>query len=225
MDENKDVKQTQNAAPEPPSPQGFKEKIWTPILSPVLALVAICLVTSLLLGLTNDLTAPMIEANTIQAANEARMELLPEADGFEELPVPESAADVTSFYAATNGAGYVIEAYGRGYGGQVPAMVAFGADGSILGVKFLSNSETPGLGKNLETDAEFAEQFEGRAATVIDYAEIDGIASSTITSKAALSAINAAVALYSGEVAGQSVDANAGATTTEKPAATQEGGE
>ena len=35
-------------------------------------------------------------------------------------------------YAADNGAGYVVTAAAKGYGGDVPVMVAFDADGNIV---------------------------------------------------------------------------------------------
>lgn len=183
------------------SPQSFKDKIWTPILAPVVALMAICLVTSFLLGITNNATSPIIAANTAAAADAARMELLPDADGFEELPVGD-VANVSSIYKASNGVGYVIEAYGSGYGGSVPVMVAFGEDGNIRAIKCLTNDETPGLGKNLETDAAFGGQFSGLPAEEISYDNVDGIASATISSKAAVSAINSAVERYNAETQG-----------------------
>ncbi len=193
--------------------KSFKERIWTPLLSPIVSLVAICLVTSFLLGLTNDITEPIIEANTLAVADETRQEMLTDADAFEAVELPEDGPDnVTSVYKATNGAGYVIEAFGRGYGGDVPAMVAFDADGNILSVRFLSNDETPGLGKNIETDADFSGQFAGLPPDPIKAESIDMLASSTVSCTAALDAVNAAIEMYDLVAFGLHVDGGAGAT-------------
>ena len=75
-----------------------------------------------------------------------RTELLPEADTFTKVEC--TVEGVTEAYKADNGAGYVITAASKGYGGDVPVMVAFNSEGTITAVKFLDNDETPGLGQN-----------------------------------------------------------------------------
>ncbi len=183
----------------------FFEKYWQPFLKPIVALVVICLVTSLLLGVTNAVTKPIIEQNTQIAADATRKELLPEADGFEEVVFSTLPANISSMYKATNGVGYVIEAYSNGYGGKVPVMVAFSMDGTIVGVKFLANNETPGLGQKLTTDEAFRENFLGSKNERISLAPADRIANATISSNAATAAVNAAVELFSEKVLGTQV--------------------
>ncbi len=189
-----------------------KESLFTRVLAPILALSVICAVMSFLLAFTNGATAPLIAQNTAKAAEAARQLLIPGADGFEEMEISREVSGATALYRATNGAGYIVEAEGRGYGGAIPAMVAFGPDGSILGVTFLQNNETPGLGKKLETDTAFAQQFSGLPPSPLAIGDIDKIASSTISSKGALAAINAAMALYNQEISNTTTDAVASAT-------------
>ena len=55
------------------------------ILKLGVTLFAICAVAALVLGVTNNITAPVIEERNIQASNEARKTVLPEADEFKEL--------------------------------------------------------------------------------------------------------------------------------------------
>lgn len=191
----------------------FRRKYWQPVLHPIIALCAICIATSFLLGLTNQVTEPIIENNIAAAAEEARVALLPEADTFEELAIHEDAQNITSFYKAANGAGYVVEASAQGYGGKVPVMVAYDPEGNITGVTFLQNSETPGLGSKLVTDEAFGGQFVGSAPETKDLSEIDTIASATISSNAGLTAINSATDLIRYEVLGLAPDAAAGAST------------
>ena len=193
----------QTSAPAPNN--SFMEKYWQPFLKPVVALVVICLITSLLLGVTNAVTKPIIEQNTQIAADNTRKELLPEADGFEEVVFSTLPANISSMYKATNNTGYVIEAYSNGYGGKVPAMVAFSMDGTIVGVKFLQNNETPGLGQKLGTEEGFRDIFIGSKNERITLTPADRIANATISSNAAAAAVNAAVELFSEKVLGKPV--------------------
>ncbi len=192
-----------------------KESVFAGYVSPILKMLIICMVTSFLLALTNNLTITRIEANAAAETNAAMQELLPDADSFEEVPVTVEAPNVISMYKAANGAGYVVTAFGQGYGGRVPAMVAFGPDGSISGVKFLANSETPGLGNKVSTEPAFAEQFAGLPAQQLALADIDAFTGATISSKAALKAVNAATALYEEQVGSQTVDTAVNATPEE----------
>lgn len=169
-------------------------KLWNDFLRPVVTLVVICVVTSALLAYTNGVTAPIIKENTERTANETRAALLPEAEGaFSEVKV--DVENVSEAYAADNGAGYVISAAAKGYGGDVPVMVAFNADGQIEAVKFLDNDETPGLGQKVK-DAAFQDQFAGREASAMTLDDIDGLSGATYSTNGALDGINAAIQAY-----------------------------
>lgn len=185
----------------PPSGD-FVAKAWNPWLKPVAVLAGICFVVSLLLGITNNITKPIIAANEAAATTTARMELLPQAEDFEDITPDPLPSGITSVHRATNDAGYVIVAYGKGYGGNVPAMVAFGQDGNIAGVRFLANSETPGLGQNL-LKPKFGSQFTGlSAAEDVSKEDIDAIAAATLSTNAALAAVNTARQYYYVELMG-----------------------
>lgn len=173
-------------------------KLWTDIFKPIVVLGVICAATSALLAVTNNVTAPIIEENAAAVADKTRAALLPSADSFTQMET--SVEGVTEMYEAQNGSGYVISAAAKGYGGEVPVMVAFDADGKIVAVNFLSNSETPGLGQKIRAD-KFQDQFADRDAQPIALSDIDAISGATISSGAAVAAINAAVAAYD-EVAG-----------------------
>lgn len=174
----------------------MKGKLWNDFGKPIVVLVAICIITSGLLAVTNDITAPIIEENAIKAANAVRTALLPEADAFE--PFETDVAGVTEAYRATNDTGYVITAYAKGYAGSVPVMVAFAPDGKILAVNFLANEETPGLGQKVRTEG-FQAQFAGMEAENFGLSAIDAISGATISSGAAVTAINAAIDAYKAE--------------------------
>ncbi len=172
-------------------------KIWVNFIKPAVILSIICAVTSALLALTNDVTAPIIEENNIRTANEARMALLP-AEGFEL--VEGEFEGVSEIYKATDDSGYVISAAAQGYAGMVPVMVAL-SDGEILGATFLANAETPGLGQKVRDD-KFKEYFTQIEAKTLTLNDVDVIAGATISTNAALAAVNSAVDAYL-ELSGQ----------------------
>jgi hypothetical protein len=90
-------------------------------------------------------------------------------------------------------------------------MVAFGQDGAIRAVEFLANDETPGLGQKVRNEA-FGAQFSGK--TSANAYEVDAISGATVSSNAAILAVEHACAAY---------DALAGAEG-EDTHAVQEGG-
>ena len=79
-------------------------------------LVAICTVVALLLAVTNQFTAPIIEKNQSAAANQALLEVMPDGTGFEEMDLGSYnlPASVTKAYKETSGKGAQHEAvHGR----------------------------------------------------------------------------------------------------------------
>lgn len=169
--------------------------VWNDFAKPVVVLGSICVLTGALLAVTHSVTQPIIDANAIATANAARAELLPEADTFTEN-TSVAVDGVTEIYVADNGAGVVITAEAGGYGGPVPVMVALNADGVISAVKFLDNSETPGLGQKIKDEA-FSSQFVGKPASELTLGtDITAIAGVTISSRAATNAVNYAIEAY-----------------------------
>ncbi len=162
---------------------------------PIVVLAVICIVTSLLLAITNGVTAPVIKENERRIAQAAYHEVLPAAETFETI-TGYTTPDVLEIVKDPAGNGYVVKAQGQGYGGKVPAIVAFDANGQISAVKFLENSETKGFGSRLYEEPAWAEQFAGMGATPFTISDIDALSGATLSSKAAVQAINAAIEGY-----------------------------
>lgn len=175
--------------------------LFSDFVKPIVVLGSICLVTSALLAVTNEATAPIIKENTIKVANAARAELLPSADKF-TLQEALATDAVPEVYKADNDTGYVMTAQAKGYGGQVPVMLAFDAEGKIAAVKFLDNDETPGLGQKVKNPA-FAQQFSGMDSKNFALSDIDAVSGATISSAAAATAVNSAISLYNTEIKGE----------------------
>ena len=147
-----------------------KSNVMSDFVAPIGVLTAICLVMTLLLAVTNYITAPIIAATQARLAEEARLEVLPAADTFEqiEVAIPEGN-QVTEAYKAANGAGYVFMITAEGYGGKntLEMSVGIDADGKIVETKVISNKETPGMGSKITGD-DFKGQFPGKTDGEID---------------------------------------------------------
>lgn len=162
-----------------------KSNVMTDFGAPIIVLVLICVIMSGLLAFTNGITAPIIAEAERKANEEARLEVLPSADAFEKVEAGSLPDAVREVYKASNGAGYTFSLTTTGYGGKNTLKMTVGIDGEgkITGTKVLSQSETPGLGAKIVSDANFYGQFPGKdAAYVSDIKNIDTISGATRSS-------------------------------------------
>ena len=170
------------------------------MLAPTIVLVCICLVASMLLAATYQITKPIIDDINIRMANESRAEVLPEADGFTQLDV-DLVDGVTEVYQEDNGAGYVMTAAFKGFGGPVTVMTGMDADGVIQNIKVTdASNETPGLGSKT-TLPDHTNKFQGVSGTItMDKAGegtyIAPVTGASYSSKAVFNAVAAALAQY-----------------------------
>ena len=169
-------------------------------------LFVICAVASLMLSLTNNITAPVIEQRNIQANNESRQVVLQVAEEFSE--VNDVKGDlIEEVYQGTKGGevvGYTIKTTPKCYGGKVEVMVGISNDGKISGVKIGNHTETPGLGSK-SADPSFKDQYNGKSTktplnvvkgNASNENDIVAISGATITSKAVTAGVNAAMDVY-----------------------------
>lgn len=167
------------------------------MLAPTIVLVSICFVASLLLAATYQITKPIIDDINVRMANEARAEVLPEADGFTAMDI-ELVEGVTEVYAADNGAGYVVTAKAKGFGGPVTVMTGMDAEGVIQSVKVTdASNETPGLGSKATLPA-YTDQYKGAEAVSSDREAgegtyVAGVTGATYSSRAVFNAVSAAL--------------------------------
>ncbi|HMM30223.1 MAG TPA: FMN-binding protein [Clostridia bacterium] len=159
-------------------------------LLPIAVLFSICLVVSAALGLTNSVTAPLIEEAERAAAEAARLEVLPEASGFESVYLEGLPQGVTNVYRAQNGVGFVFMLSTKGYGGELRLICGVNAEGNITATKVLVHAETQGLGSKI-TSGTFSGQFIGKDSELSDVSAISG---ATISSNAYINAIKDAFA-------------------------------
>ncbi len=159
---------------------------------PIAVLMAICLVISAALALTNSATEPKIAADAAARAEAARTAILPDADGFELMDVSGLPVIVTEVYRSTNDVGFVFMLTTNGYGGEMDLICAIAPDGTLVATKTLVQAETKGLGSKI-TEAPFESQFPGQDASL---SGVDMISGATISSKAYIGAIEEAFAAF-----------------------------
>ncbi len=168
-----------------------------------LALMLITVVAATCLALTNENTKDIIAAQEAQNAETARKTLIPSADVFEAVGLPEDSGLSTLYAGKENGetAGYVAMVTATGFGGPVEVTVGIDMDGKVIGISVGGSqfSETAGLGAKAKEET-FTTQFDGRevplrvvkSATDKANDTIDAITSATITSTAVTNAVNTA---------------------------------
>ena len=178
----------------PDTPAAPAPTLWNSLVKPAVVLVLICAIVGFLLGSVDNLTLPTITANREARAWATYNALIPEA---------------------TDDLGYAVIAQSKGYSSQVPMAVAFDDEGTITNVIGMDNTETPGLGTKVQLP-DFTDQFLGRTAEPLTIDDIDAVTGATISSKAALAAVNEAIEAYR-SAAGEAPAA--AATSTEKGAA------
>ena len=182
------------------------------ILKLGITLFAICAVAALVLGVTNNITAPVIEERNIQASNEARKIVLSEADEFKELDGMNSDIVLEVYEGIKDGQviGYTIKTSSKGYGGAIELMVGISKDGKITGVEIGNHSETPGLGskatepmfKNQYVDKDVLNSLLVVKGSTNNDNEISAISGATITSNGVTSGVNAAMKIYNEKLSG-----------------------
>lgn len=166
----------------------MKNNIFKEIIKPIIALTCICLVVTAALAYTNSVTAPVIKAAEEQAAEQARAEVLGEADGFTPVKTAKMPEEITEVYKADNGSGYVFMVTTKGYGGDIIIICGIKSDGSIEKTKTLFHSETSGIGSRVaDNDSSYRKQYVGKTSDTLD--EVDAVSGATISSKAYKSAI------------------------------------
>ena len=153
----------------------------------IAVLVCICVVITLLLAVTNSVTAPIIEKNQNASANAALLEVMPSGKGFEKVDIsgytlPSTVTDVNK---ETSGLGYVIQLVTSGYGSDMVIMCGVTSDGVVTGAVCLSSNETLGKEKT------YGENFAEKDANAVDSVEI--IAGATRTTEAYKNAVKDAI--------------------------------
>lgn len=156
-----------------------------------ITLMVVTLAAGIALSLVNNITKDKIGGQQEIQLQESLKAVIPEAESFEDHDSYFEA------YKENTLIGRVLKADAQGYSDVIKLLIGVDMDGKIMGVAVLSQSETPGLGANIEKE-EFLSQFAGKTASQIslkkDGGEIDGITGATISSRAVVYGIKESLA-------------------------------
>ncbi len=190
------------------------EKLKSSIQNMVIVLTSVSLIAALVLAWVNKITTEPIRQQAINEINNGIKDVMGTSslkvtktdtiainnDGTENVYVIHNAE-------TANGKplGAAIESSVMGFGGDLKVLVGLSSDFKVLGYKILQSSETPGLGQ--KADKWFQKDGKGNVigrqlsddkplSVSKDGGDVDGITSSTITSRAFLNAVNQAYKAY-----------------------------
>ena len=164
-----------------------------------ITLLLITAVVAAVLAGVNSITAPAIEALTIQKTQAAIEQVLPGGYETEVTGYDDATGLVSKVYQGANG--YAFEVTPGGFDNTITMMVGVDLEGNVLGISIVSHTETAGLGAvaaaATSAGEAFRAQFAGKSGSVSvtkDGGEIDAITGATITSRAVCDGVNAALA-------------------------------
>ena len=174
-----------------------KQNIALYILRLAMTLLIITAVVAAALAVVNDITAPIIQKINEEKTQAAIEKVLP-GGGEPVYCFVDGTGLVKAAYASE--LGYAIEVTPTGFDGEIQMMVGVDKDGNLLGIDIISHTETAGLGAVAAADSAkgeaFRSQFIGLSESLAvkkDGGQIDSITSATITSRAVVKGINAAL--------------------------------
>ncbi len=169
-------------------------------------LFIVAAVAGVLLAVTESQTAPKILENKLKQLEQARADVLPQAKKFQDIKPtnPSEGLEYAAGFADSGElAGIVVNVAPKGYAGPIEMVLGMNADGSISGVKILSQKETPGLGTKLADDvfmAPFKKLLQEKPKPVFlvkqDGGDVDGITAATISSRAFCAGVREALSTF-----------------------------
>ena len=173
------------------------------ILRLSLTLLLICAVVAAVLAAVNSYTAPIIAKQKEEKTQLAIEAVLP--GGGEEVEFEDATGMVTALYASESG--WAVQVSSNGFGGTLDMMVGVDKAGNVIGISIISHAETPSLGavaaENNAAGEAFRSKFaglSGKLAGTKDGGTVDAISGATITSRAVVSGVNAALQCVAKEV-------------------------
>ena len=171
-----------------------KQDVWY-VARVALILLVICAFVAVLLAGVHLLTRDRIAAAKQAATDAAIAALFADAET-ELVTLPTAVADVTAVYAVTqneSAAGYAVAVAPQGYKDAVSMLVGITPDGCVCGVQVVSHSETSGIGTRVLA-ADYLARYTGLSGALTLGNEVDGVTGATVTSRAVLVGVNAALA-------------------------------
>ena len=174
-----------------------------------LTLLGICAVVALLLGIVNQVTAPIIAEIQAEKTAAAMSQVLPAE---EYQPVETDYPNATAMNRALSGGetvGYVVEVTASGFGGTMSMVVGVDADGAVTGVSVTDHSETANIGTKVVDDQAVLDRFigmshgDGEITVNAGTNRFDGVSGATVSSRGVTAGVNTALAAAAEQKGGQ----------------------
>ena len=163
-----------------------------------LTLFAVTALVAAALAGVNAITKDRIRQLKQEKIQTAIAQVLPGAEVYGQAKFTDTTGTVKTVYESDKG--YAVEVAPSGFGGTITMMVGITHEGKVSGTVIISHTETAGLGSVAAADSAageaFREQFVGAAGSLAvdkDGGSIDSITSATITSRAVVAGVNAAL--------------------------------
>ena len=157
------------------------------MIGPIFILCAICLLTTFALAMTNEVTAPIIEAQRRSPVEVIYFEGMPPAQSFVQFEDERLPEEVVEAFMTPEGCNFVVMTQTRGFSGRVTFFVAMDAQGNYVSIMMGDNTETPGIGNRVADEA-YLELFYGQNNPFA----VDAISGATVTVRALWSALEVA---------------------------------
>ena len=165
------------------------------ILKLALVLLAVSAIVAGVLGVINELTYPVIDAQKQAKTAEAFSAVL-KADRFDEIEFSNPDFPTVLTVHKAEGVGYVVTSKFSGAQGNITLAVGVDNDYKCTGISVIEHAETSGLGANAastgEVGVKFREQFVGQDESIAlanAGGSIDALTGATITSRAITEAV------------------------------------
>ncbi len=165
------------------------------ILKLALVLLAVSAVVAGVLGVVNELTYPVIDAQKQAKTAEAFSAVL-KADRFDEIEFSNPDFPTVLTVHKAEGVGYVVTSKFSGAQGNITMAVGVDNDYKCTGISVIEHAETSGLGANAASTGEvgvnFRAQFVGQDESIAlanAGGSIDALTGATITSRAITEAV------------------------------------
>lgn len=164
-------------------------------------LLVIAAIAAGLLSSVNTITAPQIEKINREIVNKARKQVLPLASEFKETEEIKAGEEtfIPGYDATGNLVGYASTVKTNGYSGVITFVLGLDIKGTITGLKVTGQSETPGLGTNID-NADWQALWIGRDESYEFDKSIDGFAGATISPMAVFTGVKKSTKAFEAEV-------------------------
>ncbi len=156
-------------------------------LKTVISLTVICAVVSVLLGITNHITAPKIAEQERLSTQGSFNDVLPSGKDFKEIPTDKFNSAVKQAFSSSDG-GYVFKIEVSGYADGLVIMCGVNSDGKVAGATCIASNETNGAEKD------YGNRFKDKTLKNVD--SVDTISGSTRTTSAYKDAIKYALEAF-----------------------------